>query len=271
MQHSKVLIYFREIVVSFAGVTIKCFKSLGLKGVWLSVCQYLLHGVPAPISVPGFGRFRNRQEVGNYIDNIACGELRCEEVEQAIREKDAPAVVDLGVNVGVTVRWWFSLNPAATVVGVDMLQEALDFTTEALEDAGVRGTWKPICAAAGNHSDVVEIAVGDPLSGTSRVGQGGDGTFRKVKMARLDDLLAEAGIREIELLKCDIEGFGGFALEGAVNSLAITRFVVTETHGPEETVLLSEVLAKAGFVVFQVFGRTLWWRKGGRSAAADPL
>ena len=48
--------------------------------------------------------------------------------------------MDVGVNVGVSSRWWLSLADHVQVIGIDMFQEALDFSRfenmQRLEAAG---------------------------------------------------------------------------------------------------------------------------------------
>jgi hypothetical protein len=85
----------------------------------------------------------------------------------------------------------------------------------------------------------------------------------------LDHLVKPLGLRSVTLLKCDLEGFGGFALQGASETLKVTDYVVVETHDSAETKLISKTLFEAGFVIFKVFGKMLWWCRDATPAKAS--
>jgi len=104
----------------------------------------------------------------------------------------------------------------------------------------------------------MEIQFSDPLEGTTSVAQASGDQRRRVPVRCLDSVITEP---EVMLIKCDIEGFGGYALSGARAVLKRTRYVVTETHGAEEMALMSHVLFEEGFTPFQLSSRSLWWRK----------
>ena len=73
--------------------------------------------------------------------------------------------------------------------------------------------------------------------------------------------IIDAVTRLLNPNSCKIEGYGGHALSGARSVLKRTRYVVTETHGPDEMALMSRVLFEEGFTPFQLSSRSLWWRK----------
>ena len=253
------LIYVREILVSLPLALIKGWRHFGWRGAWLAWCDLVFTGLPAPVAVPGFGPLIRRNEARSLMDNFCLGELRCAEVEQALREHPAPVILDLGVNLGMSVRWWFHLNPRARVTGLEMMQESLDYTTQRLVLCHPAAAWRPVCCAvAVKDAEPVEICFTDPLEGTTSVATAGGEQRRRVQVRCLDSLITEA---EVLLIKCDIEGFGGHALAGGREVLKRTRFVVTETHGAEETALMGRVLFESGFVPFRLSSRSLWWRR----------
>ncbi|MCA1962448.1 MAG: FkbM family methyltransferase [Prosthecobacter sp.] len=257
----RLLIYGREILVSLPLHLIKGWRHFGWRGAWLAWCDLVFTALPFPIHIPGFGPLLRRNEARSLMDNFCLGELRCAEVEQALRDHPAPTVIDLGVNLGMSIRWWFHLNPKARVTGVEMMQESLDYTTQRLGLCHPEADWQPICCAvAAADGEPMEIQFSDPLEGTTSAARPSGQQRRQVPVRCLDSLLDEP---EILLLKCDIEGFGGQALLGAREVLKRTRYVVTETHGPEETALMSQVLFEVGFTLFQLSSRSLWWHRRG--------
>lgn len=255
----RLLIYSREVVVSLPLHLIKGWKHFGWRGAWLAWCDLVLTGQPAPVHVPGFGSLIRRNEARSLMDNFCLGELRCPEVEAAIQSHPAPVIVDLGVNLGMSIRWWFHLNAKSHVIGVEMMQESLDYTTDRLAECHPQATWNPICcAAAAADAEPMEICFSDPLEGTTSATHANGEQRRSVSVRCLDSIVDEP---EVTLIKCDIEGYGGHALNGARAVLKRTHYVVTETHGPEEMAMMSQVLFESGFTPFQLSSRSLWWRR----------
>jgi FkbM family methyltransferase len=161
------------------------------------------------------------------------------------------------------------MQPGAHVVGVDMFQEALDFASERVRAAGLPATqWHPVAGAVGDTEGDVEIRFGNPLEGTNSLGNPSGANTRKIRMDCLDRWLAPHSAHPVFLLKLDIEGAAGAALRGAVQLLARTRFVIVETHHESETQAASESLIRAGFVLFRVHGRSMWWETSRATPAA---
>jgi len=255
----RLLTYGREVLVSLPLHLIKGWKHFGWRGAWLAWCDLVFTTLPSPVRVPGLGPLIRRNEARSLMDNFCLGELRCSEVEAAIRAHTAPVIVDLGVNLGMSIRWWFHLNAKARVIGVEMMQESLDYTTQRLAECHPNAAWKPnCCAAAATDAEPMEIRFSDPLEGTTSAAHASGEQRRSVPVRCLDSIVDEP---EVMLLKCDIEGYGGYALNGARAVLKRTSYVVTETHGPEEMALMSRVLFESGFAPFQLSSRSLWWRR----------
>lgn len=252
-------IYGREILVSLPLSIIKAWKYFGWRGAWLIWNDLVFTRILIPVSVPGFGPLCKRNEARSLADNFCLGELRCEEVEQALKSHAAPAVVDLGVNLGMSIRWWFHQNAKARVTGVDMMQEALDYTTTRLQQSHLGVDWRPVCCAVAEADGLpITIQFSDPLDGETSVSSSQGGQTREVAVRCLDSIPTPD---EILLLKCDIEGYGGHALAGGRKTLRKSRYVVTETHGEAEMEKMSRVLFEEGFVPFMLSSRSLWWRR----------
>ena len=228
---------------------------------YLANAAFLLRRQPIAVTLPRFGTVGSWAEAVNLIDNFAVGELRCDVVEQHLLRASQPCVVDVGVNVGVTCRWWLSLNPALRVVGIDMFQEALDFATRRIERSGDRDRWRPICAAVGEREETIEVRYDDPLEGTSSVNSAVGRNKRRIQVRLLDSILDDVAPQRIDLLKIDIEGAGGDALTGATRTLERCEYVVVETHSDAETRTASSALSSAGLQLFRARGRTIWWAR----------
>lgn len=215
-----------------------------------------LRAVPFPVRLPVFGAVSTVDEVLNIHDNFGNGELRHEEVENHLRQTPGPVIVDCGVNIGITIRWWHYLNPKARVFGFDMMEEAHSFTRSRI---GVPADWyEPVtCALAAHDGTAIEISFDDPLFGENSVSATNRAQKRIVETGTLDSRLRRFRPTRIDLLKIDIEGYGAEALKGARNTLGKTRYVLFETHSKQEVSEAARILHDAGFQIIGMRARTL--------------
>jgi len=253
--------YLRALVEEFPHAAAESYRVFGWRGIYLATCVFLFRAQPFPVSLAGFGKIHSWAEAINLIDNFSLCELRSDEVENHLRASTDSWVVDVGINVGISARWWLSLAGRLQVVGIDMFQEALDFATERITTIGARDRWHPLCGAVGESDRLVELHFNNPLEGTSRLDSATGGKLRKIRVQPLDAMLAAIAPRRIGLMKIDIEGAAGLALTGARQTLAKCDYVSVETHSDEETRTSSQALVAAGFQVFHVRGRTMWWQR----------
>lgn len=233
-------------------------KAVGPKGYYLGLCRSL-RWMPFAIQVPIFGKVSTISEILNIHDNFAAGELRDNVVESVIRRTPNPIIVDCGINVGVTVRWWLHLNRACKIFGLDMMQEAHDFTCQALQNdqASYQGITAAISAVDGEE---VSIHFNHPLEGTNALDSTKAGAqTRKVLTARMDTVLAPHHLTQIDLLKIDIEGHAAKALAGAGQTLSITNHVILEIHSEAELGESEAILVQSGFRLRYFRHRNLWF------------
>jgi len=257
----------REVYYLFRSKMKKQLKELiGPKGRLVSLFR-TLRAVPFALELPVFGTVSTLDEVLNIHDNFGKGELRHPEIESHLRSTAAPVVVDCGVNIGVTIRWWHHLNNRTRIFGFDMMQEAHAFTQDRI---GSAGSWyEPItCALSATEGDSLEISFDDPLLGENSVTATGHRQTRTVKTGTLDARLAPYGLADIDLLKIDIEGHGAEALKGGSRTLERTRYVLFETHSQREMSEASDLLHEAGFRLIAMRNRTLVYKH--ETASSSP-
>ena len=240
-------------------------KIIGGKGLYFSLCKSLKIN-PIRTSVPIFGEISTYHEILNLHDNFAVGELRDEKVEGYLRNETAPLVIDCGVNVGITVRWWLHgiANAALKVVGVDMMEEAHQFTIDALKTSGTNSDrYRDCCAALWKTSgEKFSVSLDDPLFGeNSLYPNKATGKKREVFSKTLDDLFSENMPSKVSLLKIDLEGAGSAALEGAEKILQVTKHLVFEIHGEKECKSSTKLLSNHGFYLRKISNRHLWWER----------
>lgn len=244
--------------------SIRIIKLLGISGIYLDFCRRLKI-CPVQVKVPIFGKLRTFHEVRNIFDNFgSAGQLRDETIERYLSKKSSPCVVDCGVNVGITARWWFHLNPQSTVFGIDMIKEAQEFTVETIKSMGIApDRYRPIVAALWSENGKrFKIGIGDPLCGDY-------GFYRldKEKSERafvtrtLDTIFNSEKIGDVDLLKIDLEGAGGEVLKGAAELLKKTKHIFFETHFEEESKLAGSILTSNKFLLRKTANRQQWWEK----------
>lgn len=239
---------------------VRAFTLYGLKGKYLAAVICVFKSVPFSITLPPFGRLSLYNEFLSIYDNIIEKELRCEEIEASLKTSSRPVIVDLGINLGMTVRWWFSLNNNAAVYGIDMIPESLDFTAERLKTIPGSFNWTGIPSAISDHKQKFDIQYDDPLEGSNSVFLHEGKIKRTVEADTLDNLIAPFALTEVHLLKIDIEGYGAIALRGAGALLAACRYIILETHTPEETSEANRILTGTGWELFLVKGRSAFYR-----------
>jgi FkbM family methyltransferase len=233
----------------------------GLAAYVLNACALPFSWLPA---LPGFGTLVRRDELLNIQDNFFEGTLRFREMEEAMRRAAEPFVLDLGVNVGVTVRWWFHLNPRSRVVAVDMMREAHEFARQRLvavrADAAERVRW--VECVVSDQAGTTEVAFDDPLFGMNRADAATGGSSRRqLPSAAVDTLLADEMPAEVFLFKVDIEGAGGRALAGAQLVLRRTRFLVVEYHDPAEVAAMTRHALAAGLDLVRANAKMLFFER----------
>ena len=241
----------------------RLFNLLGYKAIYLTHCR-LRKKNPAPVNIPIFGKIKTYHEIINIHDNFAVGELRDEVIEAHLSQEKNPIVVDCGVNVGITVRWWLNglSNKNLQVIGIDMIDEAHKFTINSLIEANINPErYRYHVAALWEHGNATfNIDVEDPLYGETNVFEANEGkNLRTVQSKTMDDLLSSSSLKKIDLIKLDIEGAGANALVGALESLKITKHVVIELHDEEERKKSTKLLLENGFYLRKSVGRHLWW------------
>jgi FkbM family methyltransferase len=253
--------YFRTLIEHFPHAAAESLRLFGWKGFYLSLCAHVLRAMPSSISLPNFGTLSTWSEAVNFVDNFCEGELRFEPLESALQSASQPVVIDIGINVGITCRWWPALSKKCHVIGIDMMKESIAFAGERMKFCGRSNQWTGIISGVGSKPGNISLAFSDPLSGLNSLSSTSGTTEREIEIKPLDTLLENHAFSEVFLLKLDIEGSAGEALSGAAQTLRKTRFVVVETHHQEETRLASQCLINSGFVLEHIKGRTMWWQR----------
>lgn len=212
-----------------------------------------------PLFLPIFGSITNKEEIRNIRDNIFQGSLRDQVIEKEIKRAKNPIIVDCGINVGVTVRWWFYLNPKSIVYGIDMMGEAHEFTINALSE-DLKKNYIPITAVlTADINQMLKIQYDEPLFGANNVKFLGKHE-RSVCSSTLDQCLSKyPNVDKIDILKVDIEGSAAVMFRGTEQSLKKTKYIFLEWHDDTEREGSIAFLQKAGFSIRKRYKRHLWF------------
>ena len=240
-------------------------KMIGLRGDYIAFCRKIRR-VPFPIHIDGLGKVGTIAEVLNIHDNFVKGEMRDQFTEQVIQKAARPVILDCGVNVGITIRWWLHLNPNAQIYGVDMMAEAHEFTLNRLRHMKLDNQYTGITAVVCEvNNGETKINFVDPLNGLNSVTtiepEGVVSASRFIKRQTIDNITTLNNINTVDLLKIDIEGYGAKALSGALKTLAFTKNVVLEIHSETELSISAKLLIETGFKARKFNSRNIWFTK----------
>ena len=155
-------------------------------------------------------------------------------------------VLDCGAHVGVFVDRALSLG-AARVIAIDPDPTQIEclrrnFATEISEGRVTvvpKGVW--------SSEGTMTLNIGSMHSGVSSlVGEAGEETI-EVPVLRIDLLVEELGLPRVDFIKLDIQGAESEALRGAVEVLKKyrPRLMIDSYHRPDDSVVLSEIIAGA--------------------------
>ncbi len=147
------------------------------------------------------------------------------------------AVVDVGANVGTSLVPLLVLFGAARAVAVEPEPRNLELLQWAIALNGLEERVTVVAAAASDRAGILPLGLADRNWGDHRLRQHEDGPAGEaaratidVPVVRLDDAVAEAGVRSVDvgLVWMDVQGHEGHVLAGAPELVAAGVPVVTE-------------------------------------------
>jgi FkbM family methyltransferase len=156
----------------------------------------------------------------------------------------AETVIDLGANTGLAYRWLMTRYPSARFVCVE-------------PDPGNLEVLRANVASSGRLCLVVGACIGARERPVKLVTSHGEWGFRmtdvddpaasNARVITMDRLLAETGVEEIDVLKCDIEGAEAELFADCRSWIGRVRAMVIECHlDVTSTSALLDMLARNG-------------------------
>ena len=178
-------------------------------------------------------------------------------------------VLDLGANIGLTVRLWGRLFPGATIVAVE--PDAANLQLCLANAEGIDATVHGIRCFAGGSSRVASL---DRSLGAwaYRMADGAAGGSDATPVRTVPEIMDVAGLgaSPIDLLKCDVEGSEAEIFRGGPAWIARVGAILAEVHGgytPDD--FAADVRAAGGTWSMTVSGPTVLLVRQTRSTPAS--
>lgn len=146
----------------------------------------------------------------------------------------ARTILDLGANVGYSVRLWLDFCPHAKIVAVEPDGANLEIAKRNIELSGQAGRVELLHGAAAAQPGVLYYSSGETGAGIILSAQRkspNDVEVTSWSVPQLLDRLCPAG-QMLDLLKCDIEGGEGPVFGDCRSWIRRCRAIMVETHEP---------------------------------------
>lgn len=170
--------------------------------------------------------------------------------------KEAAWIVDLGANVGYTLRYWQTLFPKARIVAMEPEPNNCLICLRNIDSAGLESQVTLLQAGVGSvrqQMRLVDVGAGEWGYRTERT-KSGEGL--PIDVLPLSEVLeGHAKGQRIDLLKCDIEGAEKELFEDCRSWIKQVDAIVIELHPPYSLQALMLALKRAG-ANFEVCAQT---------------
>lgn len=156
-------------------------------------------------------------------------------------------IVDLGANTGFSLLWWQLHYPAARIIAVEPDAENLSLCARNAPNHEAGGEIRLVQACVAGKAREVSL---DRSGGAWRfrmLDDAPDDKAELVKALTLPQILAEnGGDKQIDLLKCDIEGAEAEVFANCSTWINQVRQIVVEIHQPYSMESFMEDLDRSG-------------------------
>ncbi len=157
----------------------------------------------------------------------------------------ADTIIDLGANIGLAYRWFQRRYPGARFVCVEPDPGNVEILRANVR--AVDGPCEIVAACVGGHARRVKLATGDGEWGF-HLSDIEDEAEADTDVVTMDQLLAQSGMEQVSILKCDIEGAEAELFADCRPWIGRVEYMIVETHASEgvSTESLMEVLEANG-------------------------
>jgi FkbM family methyltransferase len=162
----------------------------------------------------------------------------------------ARTIVDVGAHIGSFTIWAARRSPTARLLAIEPNPETFLLLIQNLRDNGLQGRATAVNAAVGASAGVAALELLEHSLGT-RLARSGEGQVT-VNVHKLEQLLGDAGMDEVDVLKMDCEGMEYDVFEAMdPDRLRLINAIACEFHPlpGHDVSQLDVTLRSAGFTV----------------------
>ncbi len=161
--------------------------------------------------------------------------------------KDAALIVDLGANVGFSVRYWQTLFPKARIVALEPEPDNCSICSLNIGSTGLESQVTLLQAGVGARRGQMRLVDEGAGEWAYRTEKSESEFERSVQVLPLSDVLENhADGQRIDLLKCDIEGAERELFEDCRSWIGRVDAIVIELHPPYGLTQFSAALERVG-------------------------
>jgi FkbM family methyltransferase len=160
---------------------------------------------------------------------------------------DAKCIIDLGANVGFSLRYWQTLFPGVQMIAMEPEAKNCSLCEENVAAAGLSSRVTLLQAGVGatrKRSRLVDVGHGEWAYQTENTAVDAGPGIEVLPMSEVIALYAKGG--NIDLLKCDIEGAEKEVFENCGEWIGAINNMVIELHAPYIAADLMDSLRRGG-------------------------
>ncbi|HWP43535.1 MAG TPA: FkbM family methyltransferase [Blastocatellia bacterium] len=169
-----------------------------------------------------YGRFYFRDNFGDITNLVGLIHLN---VYRVGRLEHEGVILDIGANIGLAAAWFAYHNPGRAIYCFEPLAENTALIRKNCPTAIIEEV------AVGLGSGRVTLLVDRDSVMASSIPCNWDTHSREFDTVSLDEFARERAIKQVALMKIDVEGMELEVLRGGPRTLGLTHRVVMETHG----------------------------------------
>lgn len=158
-------------------------------------------------------------EGDSYFDNLANHIVASRDfVEEISKLPEAPVIVDVGANLGVTSMIASRMRPLAAIIAFEPSPKAFRCLSKTFHYNEVKNC-KLINKALGNKVGSVSFVEAEFLAGSYLASEAAEASNVEVELTTLDTVVEEMKLARLDFIKIDVEGFELDVLQGASQTI----------------------------------------------------
>jgi len=142
-------------------------------------------------------------------------------------------IVDLGSNIGISVRYWNSHFPSSNIIAIEPDSENAGICMQNVKSVGISDQVILKVACIGSHARTVNLANSDDGEWALHMEEVSKFSNRKVNCITMESVLENIpNSEQIDILKCDIEGAEQELFKSCATWINRINNIIIELHPP---------------------------------------